>query len=962
MASFTFDVFGQFEKPFFILCNPDKTELYSLGNAVQPKLILKFNALWEFSFTLTQTIQNSNGDDITDPAYSFLKAKRLVLIENYGYFQITNVDEDLDGLSPIKSVTCMSLEYELSSKQVNGFTTDSIKFYDPDDNTGTFTDLILAGTGWTIQDVSPSLWNIYRAIDIPSSSVYNSLMVTAEQAFNCIFSFDTDSKSVSVTGVDDSTYNTDVFISFNNLIKQAKFKEITEEIVTVMSVYGGGDLDIRAVNPLGTDKIYNFSYYTTLEWMTQDLINAVTNWNNKINNNQVNYSNLLTQLRNQYDQLSVLQATLSTQNDELAALIEVKKVQVQGSQSLTSINSQIAAKNAQITTTTTSITNKNTQIANTNTQIVAINNNLALTNTANFTTPQLEVLKRYMYENVYKNENIIVTSIMSNSEIQAQAQELYNTAKGTPTNNYLDGILSKVSQPRYEFSMDCINLFALQEFQSFGNALNLGALVTIELKEGEFIYTGLLEIDLNFDQLNDFQMVFSNRLRLDNGSYIYSDMAIDTRNTGISVDYNSTSWGQYPLDKPNILNTTSILNATKNQIVNNSNSQEITINQHGIIGRQETTPGSGIFTGNQIWVTSNSIAFSKDSFSSAGLALGQIVWNNQTVFGIVGDAIIGRILAGNALTITNSGGNFTLDSAGARLVDATFTITASSAHPNEIILSPTSGISIKNKTGLTVFSADGAGNITIKAALNAATGSFSGDVKMLSGTVGTATQGLIVNSTGLKTLDGVNFLSGNGDLHWGALTISGSTATFSGSVFASSLNGQINGGSQIQANTITSSRIHDLNADSIVTGILNGIQVYGCAVGFGGTFNDPNVVMSGLDDVGLFRATTGVQIYLGTQTPLAVYSALFLDGDGTNFGASLYVNGLQNTPSGTNGTVFLGIGLNKIKMRGASLDLTSVASVITPSGTAINGVFKVNMDNLGTRTWTISRGIIVSIN
>ncbi len=946
MASFTFDAFGQFEKPYFILCNPDKTELYSLGNAVQPKLILKFNALWEFSFTLTQTIQNSSGDDIIDPAYSFLKAKRLVKIENYGYFQITNVDEDLDGLSPIKSVTCMSLEYELSSKQVNGFTTDSIKFYDPDDNTGTFTDLILAGTGWTIQDVSSSLWNIYRAIDIPSSSVYNSLMVTAEQAFNCIFSFDTDSKTVSVTGVDDSTYNTDVFISFNNLIKQAKFKEITEEIVTVMSVYGGGDLDIRAVNPLGTDKIYNFSYYTTLEWMTQDLINAVTNWNNKINNNQVNYSNLLTQLRNQYDQLSVLQATLSTQNDELSALIEVKKVQAAGGQSLTTINSQIAAKNAQIATTNTSITNKNTQITNTNTQIVAINNNLALTNTSNFTTPQLEILKRYMYENVYKNENIITTSIMSNSEIQVQAQELYDNAKL---------ILGKTAYPRYEFSMDSVNLFALQEFSSFGNALNLGALATIELKEGELIYTALLEINLNFDQLNDFQMTFSNRLRLDNGSYIYSDLQINTVNAGISVDYNQSNWNGYTQNKANILNIGSILDATKNKFVNNATSNEITIDKHGLIGKQETSPGSGVYLPQQVWLTNNALLFSDDSFNTAKLALGRIyIGSTFAGYGLAADSVFGKLLAGNQLIIQDTANTFIVDNAGVRLTNGSITVSNSK---NTISINPLVGISMsKTSNGSNIFSLNGNGDLVIIGNVTATSGSFTGSITATSGKISQ----LVINSQGLQTADGNNYLRNDNSFKWGALSIdTAGNSVFNGNISANKISGTIVN-SQIGDGAVNNRTISALSADKINVGILNGIQVYGGRIGYGGTSSSPNVVMQGQDDIGLFRATTGIQIYLGTDT--TVYSTLFLDGDGTNFGANLYVTGLPNTPIGKNGTVRLGVGSNIIRMSGSLLDLSSIASIQTPSGTAINGVFKVNMDNLGTRTWTISRGIIVSIN
>lgn len=942
MASFTFDSFGFWERPSVILCNPDKTELYSLGNIKGAKLILKFNALSEFSFTLAQTIQDSGGNNVIDPAYALLKAKRLIRIENFGYFQITNVEENLDGFSPSKSVQASSLEVELVNKQINGFTTDSIKFYDPEDITGTFMDLILANTGWTVQDVSPSLWNIYRAIDIPSSSVYNSLMVTAEAAFGCIFSFDTESKSVNVTGIDDSTYNTDVFISFNNLMKQATMKEITEEVVTVMNVFGGGDLDIRSVNPLGTNKIYNFSYYMDTNWMPQSLINAINAWNTKINNNQVAYSALLTQLRTQYIQLSVLQATLSTQQDELAALIEVKKVQVQGSQDLTAINAQITAKNAQITTTTTAITNKNAQIVTTNNQIIAINNLLALTNTANFTTTQLNQLKQFMYENVYQNQNIITTSIMSPAEIQDQAQELYDQAKS---------IMSRVSQPRYEFSMDVVNLFALREFQAFGDALNLGALVTIELKENEYIYTGLLEIDLNFDQLNDFQMVFSNRLRLDNGSYIYSDWQINTMNAGISVDYNQTNWGKYVLDKPNILNVDSILNATTNQIVNNSNSQEITINQHGIIGKQETSPGSGVYTGNQIWVTSNSIAFSKNSFQTSGLALGQITWNNQTVFGIVGDAIIGRILAGNQLTIQDTVGSFIVDNAGVRITNGSVTI---SNTKNTISLNPQVGISMtKNSNGSNIFSLDGNGNLVIVGAVTATSGSFTGSITSNSGSIG----GWIINSTGISK--GNNFINSDGTMTIGPLSITGpSTGSFSGTFQASKLIGQINGTNQIQDNTITSGKIISLRAEKIDVGVLTGQTLFGGTIYWGGTSSNPKIKMFG--QVNPITGETDVALLQsqGVITMQYVEPDTYVHNIGTgelgisNLGVKIFGDTIE---FGDNGRT------QQVTRIYGKLDLSFVSSITTPLGNGYTGSFSVNTANGGVKLLTYSRGLLYSV-
>src|SRR5689334_13860263 len=113
-----FDAFSFPERPAITLCNPDKTELYSLGLCYATKITLRFNAMWEFSFVFPESI---DGNASSLEAYYFLNNKRLVSVEGYGYFQIENVEEKTDGAVAIKTVNCLSLENELISKRVVSF-------------------------------------------------------------------------------------------------------------------------------------------------------------------------------------------------------------------------------------------------------------------------------------------------------------------------------------------------------------------------------------------------------------------------------------------------------------------------------------------------------------------------------------------------------------------------------------------------------------------------------------------------------------------------------------------------------------------------------------------------------------------------------------------------------------------------------------------------------------------------
>ncbi len=294
-----------------------------------------------------------------------------------------------------------------------------------------------------------------------------------------------------------------------------------------------------------------------------------------------------------------------------------------------------------------------------------------------------------------------------------------------------------------------------------------------------------------------------------------------------------------------------------------------------------------------------------------------------------------------------------LDSNGAVLTNASFTLTSSVTNPNSIVLSPLSGIQIKNKSGVSVLSADPNGNLTLAGIVYASGGSFAGNVSMLSGTIGTATQGLIVNAEGLYSLNRQNFALGDGRFHWGGLDINGSTATFSGTIYANRLRGAIVN-NQIADNTITSGKIHDLNADLINAGAIKTIDFWGGKISWGGTFENPGVVQQGVD--GDYRIDALNTLYFGvkadTQNPPQyagsvltagrndIYMAVFSKDDTSH--ASAVVQLLDKT-------VFI---------NGESLYMPTLANITVYGGTSKDATIKINTP-VGVQTLTFSRGILV---
>ena len=203
--------------------------------------------------------------------------------------------------------------------------------------------------GWTIGHVDTQLQTLSRQFEVDRESIYDFIMNKVCEKFNCYAVFDTinntinlyaesptekfigDSKTktytcknsfsaihtVSINGYkttkwsysngiltledtpesgaiievvgEDSTWETDVFITFDNLSQEIKVNYDSDSIKTVLTVTFGDDNDIREVN-LGLPYIVDLSYYCTPEWMGQDLYDDWLAYQEKCNSKQAEYT------------------------------------------------------------------------------------------------------------------------------------------------------------------------------------------------------------------------------------------------------------------------------------------------------------------------------------------------------------------------------------------------------------------------------------------------------------------------------------------------------------------------------------------------------------------------------------------------------------------------------------------------------------------------------------------------
>lgn len=105
-------------------------------------------------------------------------------------------------------------------------------------------------------------------------------------------------------------WETDVFVTFDNLSQEINISYDADAIKTVLSVVYGEDGDIRDVN-LGLPYLTDLSYYYTVDWMGQDLYNAYTKYLQKTNKYQSEYTNNSQEILRLNDHISYVENRLS---------------------------------------------------------------------------------------------------------------------------------------------------------------------------------------------------------------------------------------------------------------------------------------------------------------------------------------------------------------------------------------------------------------------------------------------------------------------------------------------------------------------------------------------------------------------------------------------------------------------------------------------------------------------------
>ena len=903
------DYFGQIVEPQYILTKPSSERIGTI-KCIAKDMSISFNAPSEINFETALYI-----DGKRDPLYDHIAEGQFIEVISYGRFVIVSCSITSEGtIYETKKCNAISKEVLLGQKYLELFTInrgttesiDNVQFYNMQDPGRSLLHLVLDKCpDWEIGHVDSSLVTLQRCFEETRVDIYSFLTTTMAEAFQCVFLFDTYNNRINIYSEDTVGTDTDIYVTYQNLLKSTSISSSLDDIKTCLTITGADDLNIREVN-MGYDRIYMLDYFATTEYMSLDLYHAYNAWKEKWNNLLPEYTERLLQYQEYYESIEnetnvkMPKDAASTVWSEygLVPLLEKQKayeenlaIMIKSGQgdpahkdyktiylpcydTIQSIKSQIAI--AQNT-----IKQLKEEQSDIGAKMGAIISDIDMTK--NFSEKQLKELTLFIREDELSSDNYVVTDTMTDSERMDMLNEMLEFGQRE---------LRRISQPQYQFSASMLNLCAIPEFDKNAELFNVGNYIHIILRDDYMVKAKILQIKVNFLDVNDFDVTFGTLSKL-NGSNLFTDMtqAINTATSvATTVSFNASHWNKANKEVTEINDMLAGGLLAAGESLKTARS-DVEIDDRGII--ISNTPES-TYQDDKIFIGDGKIMFSDDGLKTIKTAIGHLTYTKKgtpyTDFGVLAQFLIAGYIAGSTIegneiiggTITgsrfnNGNGTFSVDENG--ILSATkgrigcdrdgnggFIIDTNKLYSNKDSITSnksgvylgTDGISLgKNNT----FTVDNLGNI------NAASATITGKITANEGYIG-GEKGFTIKSQ--KLYSGKASISDNNTgIYLGTDGIAlGANNVFkvtNGGVITAT-SGHIGGANILKTAICSDDKSWSINSDG--TAIFKSVLITGKSSSFdiGGGFNVTDTALNNFENLVAHKVTAD---YIDTTVKLS---------------------------------------------------------------------------------------------
>lgn len=670
------------EIPKFTLCSPGSVYNNGLLSKVvgilvdheAEEIVFNFNSTSELNLRVNRVTREDAEDNAhTYRLYKSIQNRRLIFVEDIGYFMITSIDDGYDGTLHYKDIKAQSVDIEISQKMIPYIANGTYRFKSDETGTnkGILETIVETLPLWTIGYVDDSVaskWRTFEDVDT-SLNCLAFLLENVQDAYECIVIFDCINRTINVYAQDNYVQQTNIHITKEDLINSLDITENADDLYTAISVLGDENVTISAINPLGTNVIYNFDYY--LSWMSDGLGTKVKAWQDAIAEQMEEYYKLNLQY---YEQLA-LAANLQLEFEKLAAQLKMYNrcrdnivaesdttlvgnyntviienggtaitVYEEIADTLACIDNLIDECESQQDNVTAELDKVNVYLVMYKTDITKIQQALSITDY--FTEEEYTELCHYIFEGSYTDEYVTITDIMTYEEKFAQMKILYDRAKGR---------LERVSQPTQEFSVDVENFIFIKEFARWSEQLETGCLINVELDTNDIALLFLSNITINYDD-RSLSMTFGNRFNKFDPKSLFDNMLGDISKSANTLNFIKEIL--YPIKNGEFNSMKEALQTSRNltmSAVLSSTNEEVLIDGSGYTSRKLLDDGT--YDPRQVKITGRTLVFTDDAWDTCKAAIGELILGDGSVaYGVNAETIIGDLIVGHNLVIKNSDG------------------------------------------------------------------------------------------------------------------------------------------------------------------------------------------------------------------------------------------------------------------------------------------------------------------
>lgn len=670
-----FDSLNRFEVPKFYICNPGSVYtdgvlsnvVGCLSDTTGEELVMNFNSVSELNFRVIKVRrEDPEENQYATKLFKALQNRRMIFVDNIGYFIITNVDDGYADKTYYKDVRAESCEIEIRNKLLTYI----------EDGTYKFTDLLekIVSTLplWTIGFVDDAVAEKYRTFEDANTDLntLDFILEKMQDAYECIFAFDTIRRQISVYDQNNYVVQTDIHITKDDLINTIEIAENSDNLYTALSVLGDDDLNIAPINPLGTNVIYNFDYY--LDWMTDSLRSKVKNWKELVGSKMSEYYTLnlsyyekltlrsdytlnLRKLETRIDMYRRCRENIVAEGNTDAVEEFNKEIEDAGGtpidisseveETKAAIDNQIALAQDEYDVTMLLLSDVELELNTLNSAITEIHNSVSMSEY--FSEDEYDELYNYIFEGSYHDEYITVSDIMTYSEKFQQMKALYDRAVFQ---------LERTAKPSQEFSIDVENFIFVKEFENWSDQLETGSLINVELETDDVAMLFLSNITVNYDD-RSLNLTFGNRFTKFDPKALFGSMLGNIKKSSNTLGYIREI--VYPIKNGELNAMKEALEIsrtlTKNSVLASTN-EEVVIDDTGYTGRRMLS--SGQYDPRQVKITGKTMVFTDDAWESCKVALGELLFGDgSSAYGINAKVLIGDAIIGNNLRILDNNGN-----------------------------------------------------------------------------------------------------------------------------------------------------------------------------------------------------------------------------------------------------------------------------------------------------------------